>query len=313
MKDSNVNLVIKYLAKEELTSDEFELVRYLKESNNEEFEEISLAYDINIFSNLNFDTKAGLHNVNVKLKEKHSSIHSLSFYQQVWFKVAASILLLISIGILGGTQYHWNINLINNTAQLQNIQLPDGSELILDKNATIQYSRTLFNEFSREVSLSGRAHFHITKNPNQAFIVHNPMIDVQVLGTQFTINQANDLTQIILEEGIIKLDGDQLESAILMGKAGSQVILNETGIIKENIVSSNLYASWTEERLSFKQCTVEEVFQFLEDSYGIDVAVDDSSKLNRTLYGSAPSDDPHLIIHAINKILNTEIESSKKN
>lgn len=313
MKDANVNLVIKYLAKEELNSEEFELVRYLKESNAEEFEEISQAYDMNIFSSLSFDAKSGLHTVNSKLKEKQYHQHPFTFYKQVWFKIAASILLLISIGILGGTQYHWDVNYENDTAQLQNIQLPDGSELILDKNAAIQYSRTLFTEFSREVSLNGRAHFHITKNPEQAFIVHNPMVDVQVLGTQFTINQANDLTQIILEEGIIKLDGDQLESAILMGKAGSQVILNETGIIKENIVSSNLYASWTEDRLSFKQCTVEEVFQFLEDSYGIDVVVEDSAQLDRTLYGSAPSDDPHLIINAINKILNTEIESNKKN
>jgi len=312
MKETNENIIIKYLAKEEHSFEEFDLANYLKESNTEEFEEIQMAYESNIFSNLSFDAEKGIENVNKQLIADKCQNKQL-FYQQLWFKVAASILLLISIGILSSTQYHWDINIKNTTGQLQNIEFPDGSKIILDKQSSIQYSRTIFKKFDREVSLDGRAHFHITKNPEHSFIVHNPTFDVRVLGTQFTINQMEELTQIVLEEGIIKLDGPHLQESVLMHDEGSQVILNQGELMKENIVSSKLYASWTEERLSFKQCTVAEVFQFLEDSYGIDVTIEDSSQLNRTLYGSAPSDDPHIIINAINKILNTEIESNKKN
>ena len=312
MKEANENIIIKYLAKEELSFEEFELVNYLKESNAEEFEEIQMAYESNIFSSLSFDVEKGLKRVNKQLLADESQNKQL-FYQQLWFKIAASILLLISIGILGGSQYHWNVTIKNNFAKLQNIDLPDGSEIILDKQASIEYSRTLFTEFDREVSLNGRAHFHITKNPEHPFIVHNPTVDIQVLGTQFTVNQMGDKTQIVLEEGIIKLDGPQLQENIFMHKEGSQVILNQGELMKENVVSSKLYASWTQERLSFKQCTVNEVFQFLEDSYAITVSIEDSSQLQHTLFGSAPADDPHLIILAINKILDTKIESKRKN
>ena len=312
MKEANENIIIKYLAKEELSFEEFELVNYLKESNVEEFEEIQMAYESNIFSSLSFNAEEGLERVNKQLIADKSHNKQL-FYQQLWFKVAASILLLISIGILGGTQYHWDITIKNTTAKLPTIELPDGSKIILDKQSSILYSRTIFKEFDREVSLDGRAHFHITKNPDHSFIVHNPTIDVRVLGTQFTINQMEDLTQIVLDEGIIKLDGPHLQESVLMHEEGSQVILNDGELMKENIVSSTLYASWTQERLSFKQCTVNEVFLFLEDSYGIVVSIEDSSQLQHTLFGSAPSDDPHLIILAINKILDTKIESIKKN
>jgi len=311
MKESNINIVIKYLAKEELSSEEFELVNYLKESNAEEFEEIQTAYDCNIFSKLSFDSSAGFTNVKEKLKEENKSI-KIPFHHRKWIQIAASALILISIGILGGAFFSWDVSLNNQTSQLKSILLPDGSEVILDKKASIHYSRTLFTKFDRQVSLHGRAHFHITKNPEHAFVVHNPMTDVQVLGTQFTINQMPDITQIVLEEGIVWLSGPEMEENILLNNAGSEVLLSNGIVVKEAQVSPNLYASWTQERLSFNQSTVNEVFQFLEDSYGIHVGIEDSSVLNHTLYGTAPSDDPYLIIDAINKILNTKIESNKK-
>jgi ferric-dicitrate binding protein FerR (iron transport regulator) len=309
MQDSNVNLIIRYLSKEELTTSEFELVKYLQKSNSKEFVELQLAYETNIFKKLDFNSEKGWDIVQQKLSDDKSFVSNSKNY--LWLKIAATVLLLFSIGFTTASYYSWNVEVLNQTGNLQDLTLPDGSHIVLDKGARIQYTRTLLDNFNRRISLTGRAHFSIAKNPEKPFIIYNPLVDVQVLGTQFTINQLADQTQIILQEGSIKLSGKQLKEDILMTETGSLVIISETGFIRENKIFTNLYSSWMQKRLSFENCTIGEVYQFLNDSYGIKITVQDSSQLNATLSGSAPSDDPALIIEAINTILISKSESNK--
>jgi len=58
MENINSNLIIKYLAKEDLNSAELEIVAALKQAKPNEFEEIKNAYNQNIFTSLSFDSKS---------------------------------------------------------------------------------------------------------------------------------------------------------------------------------------------------------------------------------------------------------------
>jgi ferric-dicitrate binding protein FerR (iron transport regulator) len=312
MKDSNINIIVKYLAKEDLSPEEMDLVLSLKQSNDQEFKEIEAIYHSQIFSNMNFDASVAYRKVMEQLEKAEKRTNIRPLYGKAWLQIAAGILILVSIGIFAAGQYHWEVKQSNTTAALEEVSLPDGSEIILDKNASISYQRTIFSAFGREISMSGRAHFHITKDPQHPFTVHSSVVDVTVLGTQFTINEINARTQIVLDEGMIRLSGNESANGIVLDKPGMQILLTETSIIKEDQVSPELYASWKDERLSFNHCSVREVIQFLEDTYGVQAIIENPDDLNAKLFGSAPSDDPYLIINAIGEILNTQIKSKSK-
>ena len=313
MENSNINLIIKHLAQEELSSAEIELVMALKQLNPKEFSKIEAAYHSDIFSALSFDSKLAYEKLDNRIVQEKESSKTIPFYSKAWIQVAASIVLFLGLSIVFSTQYEWQQTHKNQTGKLEKVVLPDGSIITLDKNASYSYSRTLLKEFGRDISLKGRAYFKITKNPEHEFIVHNPMADITVLGTEFTINQKEHNTQIILHEGIIELSGNQLKNSIIIDQIGTQIIIDKLGVNKEMIISNNLYASWKEAKINFQHCQLQEVLDFMEDTYDIQTKINDKDVLSKTLLGSAPSDDPYLILNAIAEILDTKIEIISKN
>jgi ferric-dicitrate binding protein FerR (iron transport regulator) len=64
--------------------------------------------------------------------------------------------------------------------------LPDGTRVWLNSNSKLRYDKE-FNGGNREVVLEGEAFFEVTKNVQLPFIVHAATLDIQVLGTSFTV------------------------------------------------------------------------------------------------------------------------------
>jgi len=64
--------------------------------------------------------------------------------------------------------------------------LPDGTRVWLNSNSKLRYNKD-FNTGNREVVLEGEAYFEVTKNARLPFIVHAATLDIQVLGTSFTV------------------------------------------------------------------------------------------------------------------------------
>jgi ferric-dicitrate binding protein FerR (iron transport regulator) len=104
------------------------------------------------------------------------------------------------------------------------------------------------------------------------------------------------------------LQPEALETSIELNQPGDQVILNHQGIVKQNRVNASLYAAWKEEKIYFNNCTVDEIVDLLGDSYNVYLDLTDEQMLNTKLLGSAPSDDPYLIIKALSHILQTVIK-----
>ena len=64
--------------------------------------------------------------------------------------------------------------------------LPDGTHVWLNSNSKLRYSKD-FNSQNREVGLEGEAYFEVTRSAEHPFIVHAATLDIEVLGTSFTV------------------------------------------------------------------------------------------------------------------------------
>ena len=292
----------------EASAEEIVQAETFREQHAKEFDAWEKAFHQKVFENKPFDTEKAKQRLLDAIKQDSTIIRKRKL--TTWLGVAA---IFIGLMLVGTALYFANqtrpVTYQNSTAELMPVTLPDGTEVTLDKNATLCYETNFWGSFHRAVSMRGRAFFHVTKDAVHPFSVYARELTVTVLGTQFTVNELNNHTQVFLTEGKVRVESERTKSKYVITKPGEQVIVDKSGELMHNRINPALYASWKSNKVHFNNCTVKEVVQFLDDSYGVEVNITDKKQLNRKLYGSAPTDDEQLIINALSQILQTDIES----
>ena len=283
----------------EASDEEKSRVKKWKELNPKEFAGFQQSYRSEYFEQKTFAKGRSKKNiVNIAFAEKRQNRR----YRLL--KIAASFVGLL---LIGSALYFYsqslNVKYVNNTLAIQHIWLPDSTEVYLDKNATLRYSNNFWGHFNRQVKVSGRLFFHVFRDPAHPFSVHAGILKVKVLGTRFTVNQMAVKTQVILTHGKVMVSSANLSRKIILNKAGDQIIVKKSGLQKENNVKATLYTSWLNKKIYFNDCTAQDVVEMLEDSYNLKLNINDTELLSTKLFGSAPSDDPQLIIQALSQIL----------
>lgn len=227
----------------------------------------------------------------LKKSEKESNyVISISF-----LRYAAAVALIIIGFFIWNTidpDMDQNITLSEQTkaGELKNIDLPDSTHVVLNGNSALAYYS---NTDQRRVELKGEAHFKVQRLNNQGnpwrFVVNTPDLDVEVLGTTFSVGIDSIWTTIVLEEGQVSLrnvsDVDDKNSIFLM-KPGEKVVYNSMdGSFTIHPVDAISYNSWTTNKLSLVNRSVEELVRWFSSKHAIEINLPDNYE-NRELSGS---------------------------
>ncbi len=193
--------------------------------------------------------------------------------------------------------------------------LPDSSEVTLNANSSLEYAANWKKQPLREVWLNGEAFFHIRKiNHNQAsklptqFVVHTSQVNVEVLGTQFNVNERRGKTTVVLNSGKVKLNSRLSQDEELFMEPGEYVELSAAHqqFVKK-IVDPELFSSWTEKKLIMDNTSLREIAQIVEDYYGIKVKFKDAGLAEKTLTGSIPTNDLHTFLTVLSASLDVQL------
>lgn len=240
--------------------------------------------------------------------EKQQKIRSL---KPRWFirGVAAAVtLLLLAVGF---HQYYQSQEQVYRTAfgERLEIQLPDGTEVTLNSNSNLRFVRNN----PRNIKLEGEAFFTVSKKPRtgEKFVVRTNDLNVEVLGTVFNVNSRNEQTEVVLEEGKVKLD--LKEGSSLLMEPGTLELVTYSATKKEIIqqevkVKPELHTSWKDGMLEFDHTPLSEALQILEDTYGVEVIFQDTSTSSRVLDGGVPNDNLEVFIRTLKTIYGLDIE-----
>ena len=237
------------------------------------------------------------------------------FHLRNWHKVmltaAASLLIL-----LGVWQVFLNVPASREATgfgETKSLVLPDGSEVVLNAKSSIRY-RNWNSSDDREIELVGEAFFSVvhTEN-NRKFTVNSNGIAIEVLGTEFNVNNRRGQTQVVLKSGnvLLNLPGDESHTAgsSLQMKPGELVEVSEKDQkITRRVVDPEKYASWTRDVLTFDNVPLSQVFEMIQDNYGYDVTVVDEGIGNKIFEAEISSKDIDLIIRILSRSFNLEIE-----
>ncbi len=201
--------------------------------------------------------------------------------------VAALIVLFFAFWFLLGPQKTYYAK-----AQDQQIVLPDRSIVKLRKGSRLVVSHG-FDKSTRTVKLKGEAYFIVEHNINKPFRVKANGFIVQVMGTEFYVSQQEK--EVFVNKGIVKI-GTVKDEEIL--KAGQSAKISDHTIVKTKVEDKNLIA-WATGVLNFEDSPLAEVFQTLEDNYGIRIIVENKDIDTLTLTATFKDKDIDFILEVI--------------
>lgn len=292
----------------ESNPDENALIAAWKNQHEEEY--VALAAAWNTIDELpldtktvkTFDAKAAWTSVDNRLVEdKVVKVIKLNFYRNV---AAACAILLV--GLAG----YWFINKdphfesINNTANIpQLINLPDGSEVWLAANSTLDYQEDFAK--NRSLKLKGEAFFEVAPDTNHPFIISTEMGDIEVLGTAFNVKSDEKSTLVSVDHGKVALRNNQSEVQLT---AGESAISDAHGVSEKTAIAPN-YNAWKTGVFNFKNTPLSQAIELLNAHYETKLILEVNFEDEPTLVGEFDNRPLEEIVEAI--CLTCHLEAEK--
>lgn len=163
----------------------------------------------------------------------------------------------------------------------QKVVLPDGSIVVLEKNAKIITAEGYGNG-TRTVYLTGEAFFDIKRDTNTPFLVHSGDLVTEVLGTSFRIKPGseNKTIEVSVKTGRVSVytpDPRQAKKSNGVIITPNQKVLYDTEhkTIRQDIVDTPelVLPNTSVSDFRFEESTVEVVLPFIQKAYGVDIVV----------------------------------------
>tara|TARA_R100001369_G_scaffold92597_1_gene138628 strand:- start:3366 stop:4274 length:909 start_codon:yes stop_codon:yes gene_type:complete len=252
---------------------------------------IKIAKTTQGFDTPDFDEEATFNAISEKLKQK-PKVKKLNPWATV-LKIAAVFAVLFAgylyIDSLGTT-------ISTSVAEKQNFSLPDGSEVALNANSTIEYNKNKWDN-NRELELDGEAYFKVTKG--NTFTVQTKNGAVTVLGTQFNVFARDKKLQVNCYEGLVSV---AFNDTLIKLSAGKNLQIKNGNILTEHQSIAEA-PSWINNESSFENATLETVLNELKRQYTITIDASEDLK-NKRFSGSFTHNDLDLALQLICDPLN---------
>lgn len=235
----------------------------------------------------------------------------------VAWRYAAVFAGILAVGAAGWFFLHKEkpviVNYVTTYGETRKITLPDSSVVSLNANSTLKFSMT--RNGKREVWLNGEGFFTILhETDNAPFAVHTSDIDVQVIGTAFSINTRRVMTRVVLNSGAVnlKLNGDGQQD-VKMNPGDMVIFSTKTNQLSRRKVNPADYNAWLDNMFVFNETTIAEVAAVLKENLGINIKIEDEGLQKELFTGSIPMSDVDIFFKTLSRSLHVVIEKKDNN
>lgn len=237
----------------------------------------------------------------------HKSRHI--FVRQMAATFAGILLLVSAVYFLPGLTSD-TLTVSTDFGETETVRLPDGSTVILNANSTITYPRAF--DQGREVQVMGEAYFEVVHTENHArFVVHTATLDVEVLGTQFSVNTRQEESRVVLDEGSVKVSrrqNDLPQEPVYLAPGELAELLPGRSGLQKKMVDPYQYIAWKDNKLIFRDTPLGEIATLLKHNFNYTVVFEDESLRRETFRGTFPADDPEILLKTLSKSLDIRTE-----
>jgi transmembrane sensor len=196
----------------------------------------------------------------------------------MWMRAAAALVLVVLSGFI--INYFISANkttLIETADATQEITLPDGSHVTLNKNSQLSYSTDFVKE-TRNVSLQGEAFFDVRRDPKKPFVINTNEATIEVLGTSFNVQAYDSKNQleVVVATGTVKLSVPNAKQEVTL-QAGDRGVYERSEKYLTQITNTDInFLAWKTRKLIFMETDLRTVIETINNTYqtNITIAVD---------------------------------------
>jgi ferric-dicitrate binding protein FerR (iron transport regulator) len=277
----------------ELTGEISEEEKKLLESGISESVEFRQKKEILFKFWFNFFPKPVPHQIIQKTEKKLGFTNHTKYSNSFGFvyKIAATVLLILSLCYIGYQHYKPEKNIILNEyvtlpGEVKEFVLSDGTKVWLNSKSVLIASEP-FIEKSREILLIGEGYFEVAGNAEKPFIIKTSSLKTMVLGTHLNVSAyPGDIkTEISLYEGKVEISDKNLPENKIALKPGQKVLFSndeKNFYIKSNDLEKP--AEWREGILRFYDEDLNSISKKLERKFMTQIFImdDEVGKLSFT-------------------------------
>jgi transmembrane sensor len=258
-------------------------------------------------------------NIRYTIGEEVEEVPVRRLFPTKWWLLAASLAALITVSFYLFSHDKTNTTTIQTTyGETRSLYLPDGSEVILNANSSINYGEKWTVGEDRHVTLKGEAYFIVneqsTTTHRDRFIVHTPELNVEVLGTRFNVNTYRPKTQVVLQKGsvdiVTKINKEEKKYHLIPNQ--SAVFDKQNDVVNISKVNSEAFVSWKDKRFIFDQTPLSDVAIMLENTYGIKVIISDKELAAKQISGEIPTSERASLLLALSTLYSLKINEINK-
>ncbi len=203
-----------------------------------------------------------------------------------WIQVAAAVaVLIVSVFVikinleepdLASSKFadHKTVEKTSQPGQKITSVLPDGSLVKMNAGTKIVIPE-FFTHEKREVSLSGEAYFEVVKDVSRPFIIHVDGFTVEVLGTAFNIKayEDNGYRGVAVKSGKVAVTNLKKNQVVNLAK-NEMIRFDEEGVMEKlPVLDEDLFFGWTDQRMVFKDNSLNDVLHAISNWYGVDIEI----------------------------------------
>ncbi len=224
------------------------------------------------------------------MDSKATAVKKLPLYRYSRWLTVAAILLCALLG--GWLMWSSETVLQASTHATLQVQLPDGSDVLLDKGSKVSYKRFTW-PIQRYVQLEGDAYFAVEKG--QIFTVKTKLGAVRVLGTRFDVLTSSGKLSVHCYHGKVEV---QQEKEKMLLTAGQSLRVYDGRWERDSVFL--LEPKWKAGQLLFESASLDQVVMELERSFAITIETAAYSVSSTQQFtGKLPTADRDAAIHII--------------
>jgi ferric-dicitrate binding protein FerR (iron transport regulator) len=144
----------------------------------------------------------------------------------------------------------------------KSFKLPDGSEIELKPHSRLTLDKN-FGKKDRKMAFVGQGRFNVAKDKTRPFRINAREFNVQVLGTQFYLDQKSAEKKVELFEGKVKIEH---------GKTITYLLPKEIWINDNNKQDYHYYHPEKQRDFIFNHSSYSEAIKQLENTYNISIS-----------------------------------------
>lgn len=241
----------------------------------------------------------------ISIESETTELSKTSFSYGKWAGIAASFALLIMF--LVTSPFKTEVNLETSFAETIQETLPDGSIVNLDANSTLKSVGNWSGGNDRVLELTNDAFFSVTSDPKvggAAFRVLTETADIEVLGTEFYVENNGTSLRVIVKEGSVKVspnDKSNFETQIL--NAGDELVISdgtsiETSILTQEAIDNRI--AWKKGEIVFDNTSWIELKDIVKERFNYDLQVTKALETSdRKISGPFPIKTVELLMNSI--------------